>query len=199
MRHDLISIYTTLTQHRYYSTAKHFIHLIRLQCSSKPVKPVRICLTHHANQDGQCMPADCDATCGSKVYKMLVAAAKIPLQIRWQLTGGTWGSDDQGAIDSGTQGRVAIVPYQEGDLQNCANRQAGVDVAVLQAHLGKLLACTHPNHFKSACCCCSVYVCGCLCVACDWICMLYQQSCWTLQASRLARKSISAAQIELSP
>lgn len=88
-------------------------------------------MTPCANQNGQSVPANCNATCGSKVYRILVAATKIPLQIGWQLTRGTWGSDDQGAIDPGTQGRVAIVPYQEGDLQNYANRQAGVDVAVL--------------------------------------------------------------------
>ncbi len=87
-------------------------------------------------------------------FTELVAATKIASRFRRQLTRGTWGSDDQGAINPGTQGRVAIVPYQEGDLQNCANRQAGVDVAVLQAHFGKLLACIHPKQLKTACCCC---------------------------------------------
>ena len=87
-------------------------------------------------------------------FTELVAATKIASRFRRQLTRGTWGSDDQGAIDPGTQGRVAIVPYQEGDLQDCANRQAGVDVAVLQAYLGELLACRHRHPFKSACCYC---------------------------------------------
>ena len=143
------------------------------------------------------MPADCYATCGSKVYSVLAAATKIPSRFRRQLTRGTWGSDDQGAIDPGTQGRVAIVPYQEGDLQDCANRQAGVDVAVLQTHLGKLLACIHPknnlNQHVAVAKCMYVEVLLVIGSACH-----IEQTCWSMQASRLTRKSISAAQINLS-